>query len=260
VSKKTWMWLAAAVLIVAPAARVAAQDTTAAPAAEAAAEEPEKSWSVDVGFDYADQYIFRGFNLLGEDQEVLVPHVAVTMGNWSVWSYAYGGNFDTETGESHYGEIDFGADYTWTLGQMSLTAGALTYQYTGEVERGLGYGDTEELYLIASWDVLLAPTISYYHDIDAVDGGYLQLGVSHSFALGDKVSLDLSGAVGIDNKYNGDESFKANDLLFGVNIPWQVSDSFSLHAQVQRSIALSVLDDAGQPDETIYTIGAGLSF
>lgn len=250
--------MAALVLIVTPAAQGAAQETAAEPEGEAAA--AEKSWSVDSGFDYADRYVFRGFNLLGEDQEVLVPHVAVAMGNWSVWSYAYVGNFDTESGESRYGDIDFGADYTWTLGKMSLTAGALTYQYTGEVERGLGYGDTEELYLIASWDVLLAPTISYYHDIDAVDGGYLNIGVGHSFALGDKLSLELSGAVGIDNEYNGDQSFKANDLLFGVNIPWQVTDSFSLHAQVQRSIALSVLDHAGQPDETVFTAGAGLSF
>jgi hypothetical protein len=256
-----WIWLAAAVLSVAPSARLAAQDTTAEPAVETVAEEePEKSWSLDVGFDYADQCIFRGINLLGEDQEVVVSHVAVTMGNWSVWSDADGGNFDTETGESHYGEIDFGADYTWSLGKMSLTAGALTYRYTGEVERGLGFDDTEELYLIASWDALLAPTISYYHDIDAVDGGFLTVGVSHSFPLGERASLDLSGAVGIDNKYNGDESFKENDLLFGVNIPWQVTDSFSLHAQVQRSIALSVLDDAGQPDETVFTIGAGISF
>jgi hypothetical protein len=256
VSKRTRIWLAAAVGIVAPAVRIPAQDITTEPAAE----KPGKSWRVDAGFDYTDRYIFRGFNLLGEDQGVLVPHVAVTVGNWSVWSDAYGGNFDTETGESHYGNIDFGADYTWTPGKMSLTAGLLTYQYTGEVERGLDYGDTEELYLIASWDVLLAPAISYYHDVDAVDGGYLSVGVSHGFALGEKMSVELSGAVGIDNKYNGDRSMRANDLLFGVDIPWQVNDSVWLHAQVQRSIALSVLDDAGQPDETIFTIGAGLSF
>lgn len=256
------VWILATSLALLPVARAAAQETpppSAAPA-EAAAEEPEKSWSVDAGFDWADIYLFRGVNLLGEDQDVLVPHAAITMGNWSVWTYAYSGHFDTDPGEERYGEVDFGADYTWTIGSFSLTTGALTYQYTGLVERDLGFADTEELYAVGSWDVLLAPTVSYYHDIDAVDGGYLQAGISHSFAVGEKVSLDLSAAVGFDNKYNSDKSFQLNDVLLGLNIPWQVTDSFSLHAQVQQSIALDALDDIGQDDETVFTIGAGLTF
>jgi hypothetical protein len=242
---------------------MAAQETpppTEAPAQASAEEAPEKSWSVEVAVDWADLYLFRGVNLLGEDQDVWVPHATLTVGNASFWTYGYIGKFDGEDGEGDYNEVDVGADYTFTAGAFSLTLGALTYQYTGEVERGLGFGDTEELYAIASWDVFLAPTVSYYHDIDAIDGGYLQAGISHSFPLSDKVSLDLSGAVGFDNKYNSDQSFQPNDILLGLDVPWQVTDSFSLHAQVQQSFALDALDDIGQDDETVFTAGAAFSF
>jgi hypothetical protein len=189
-----------------------------------------------------------------------VPNVTLTVGNFSVWSYGYLGKFDGEDGEGDYTEIDLGADYTFSAGSFSLTLGALTYQYTGEVEDGLGYADTEELYAIAAWDVLLTPTVSYYHDIDAIDGGYLTLGITHSFPVGEKVSFDLSGALGIDNKYNGDESFKMNDILLGLDVPWQVTESFKLHAMVQQSIALDVLDELEVDDETVFTVGAGFSF
>jgi hypothetical protein len=263
VRQKTWMWLAAAALVVLPAARAAAQETTPPPTAptEPAAEEaPEKSWSVDLALDYADQYLFRGVVLLGEDEEVLVPHATLTIGNFSLWTYGYIGEFGEDPDEGDYNEVDVGADYTFSAGKFSLTLGALTYQYTGEVERGLGFADTEELYAIAAWDVMLSPTVSYYHDIDAIDGGYLQAGISHSFPLGDKVSLDLSGAVGFDNKYNSDQAFQLNDILLGLDVPWQVTDSFSLHAMVQQSFALDALDDIDQGDETVFTIGAGYSF
>jgi hypothetical protein len=39
-----------------------------------------------------------------------------------------------------------------------------------------------------------------------------------------------------------------------------VTESFKLHAMVQQSIALDVLDELEVDDETVFTVGAGFSF
>ncbi|MFN7943599.1 MAG: TorF family putative porin [Thermoanaerobaculia bacterium] len=228
--------------------------------ASVAAAQDEKSWSVSGGVDYTSLYIFRGVNLLGDDQEVLTPHVNLAVGNFNFYYYGYRGNFDTETGDDSYTEDDFGGDYTFALGdKISLTVGAVTYQYSGTVENGLGFADTYELYGILALDVFLSPTFSFYRDMDAVKGGYGSLAISHSFPLGEKVSLDFSAALGIDNKYNSGKT-QLNDFLVGLNVPITFNDHFDAHVMVQRSIALDALDDIGQPDETVYGVGLGFSF
>jgi len=243
--------------------------------AGAARAQDEKSWSVEAGIDYSTLYMFRGLNLLGEDQEVWTPRLVVTAGNWSVWYYGYVGKFDRfddeggQISDGDYAEHDFGLDYTFEIGKMSLTLGGLTYLYTAEVEQGLGYLDTWELYAIAAFDVPLAPTISYYQDIDAVDGGFLSLDLSHSFPAGDKVSFDFMGQVGFDFGYNqpGDSELDIdgtngdlNHAMLGLDVPWQITDSFSMHAMVQQFWSLDVADDLEQPDETVVTVGATYSF
>jgi hypothetical protein len=248
-------------------APAAAQEPAATePAVE---EEAEKPWSLEVGVDYSSLYMFRGLNLLGESQEVLTPRAILGLGDWSVWTYGYFGKFDGEEGEGDYTETDFGVDYTFGAGSFSLTLGALTYLYTKEVEDGLGYADTYEVYGIASWDVPLAPTVSYYHDVDAVEGGFLSIDVSHSFPAGEKVSIDLSGQLGLDFGYNqpGDPEAGVdasqgdlNHLMVGLDLPWQVNDAVSLHALVQRFVALDIADDLGQPDETVVTVGGTVTW
>ncbi len=241
-----------AALLLVPAGRLAAQEATAAG--------DEKPWSVDVGIDWADRYLFRGVLLTGDDQPVLAANATLTIGNFSVWSDAYRGDFDGDAGEGDFTEIDFGADYTFSAGNFSLTVGVVTYLYPNEVEAGLGFSDSTELGAAVAWKTLLSPSVSYQRDVDRVDGGFLRIGIEHSFAISDSVSLDWSGALGIDNEYNGDEAFALNDVLLGLDVPWQVTDAFSLHVMVEQSIALEALEDIGVDDETVFTVGAGLSF
>ena len=131
--------------------------------------------------------------------------------------------------------------------------------------------DTYELYAIASWDVLLAPTLSYYQDMDAIEGGFATFGVSHSYPMGEKASLDFSAAVSFDFGYNLGEGVAAdygleesngdlNDVLIGLDVPVQVTDWFGFHVMVQQSIALDVLDDLEVDDETVFTGGVTFSF
>jgi hypothetical protein len=240
-----------------------------------AATAQEKNWSLDVSVDYFDHYMFRGVPLLG-DNEVLNPHVTYSMGNFNAYYYGYLGDVPadfTVSGETaSYHEDDFGADYTFALGEkFGLTLGIVSYMYSNEVTDEYGFEDTYELYAIASWDVPLTPTISYYRDMDAVKGGYASVGISHSFPLGEKASLDFAASVGFDFGYNLPDSYAAdlgldksngdlNDALIGLTVPVQVNDWFGFHVTAQESIALDVLDDIGVDDETIFSGGVSFTF
>lgn len=228
--------------------------------------EPEKSWSFTAGVDRSSQYLFRGSDLL-DDETVLTPYVLFGVGNLSLYGYGYAG--DLPGGD--YREIDLGAEYAIPLGSATLTLGAVSYQYNDDAERILVFLDTYEVYGYLGFGGPLSPKFSYWYDNDKVKGGYGSFGISHSFALGSKASLDFSGSVGWDFGYNnkavGDGTL--NDALFGVNVPIQIRENLSIHGSVQRSIALDSLDKRREADpsltgtsedETIVTFGASISF
>jgi hypothetical protein len=235
----------------------------------------EKAWSLDLSVDYGTHYLFRGVPLLG-DNEALMPSAWFSVGNFSAYYYGYRGDipadFTLSGNEADYAEDDLGVEYAIPVGEsFSLTLGGVWYLYNGETEEEYAFFDTYELYATAAWDVMLQPTISYWHDMDAVEGGYLQIGIGSSYPLGEKASFDWSAALGIDFGYNLNEGLAAdlgldessgdlNDLLIGIDIPIQLTDWFSVHAMVQQSIALDVLEDIGVDDETVVSGGVTFSF
>lgn len=229
----------------------------------------EKAWSLKAGVDYADKYLFRGLLLTG-DEPILIPSVAFGVGNLNVYYYGYFGKIEG-FGSDHV-EHDFSLDYGIPLGDCAtLKLGAVTYLYGEEAERDIALFDTYEVYGILVLDTPLSPTISYFEDLDAVDGGYASFGLSHSFTLGSRAALKLSGQVGVDFGYNLNENLAASlgieesngdlsDGLLGVDLSVSFTDSLSGHVLVQRVIALDVLDDLGKDDETVVTGGLGWSF
>jgi len=224
--------------------------------------------SFEVGLDLANRYLFRGLVQLGE-RAVAVPSVVFERAGWTVSYSGYVGEVP-DTG-SRYREHDFTADYTWELGKFSLTAGALTYRFNRAAERDLEFFDTCEIYASASWDRLLKPTLSYYRDVEAVNGGYAQLALSHGFRWTDRVGLELSAAMGFDFGYNLDRDTAralslerskgdANDVLLGAEVAFEATDSLTLRLLVQRSLALATLDKLGQDDVSVVTAGVSYGF
>ena len=241
-SVSTWLRLGAAgLLVVVSTLPASAQD--------------EKSWSLEVGYDYSSIYLFRGVDLLA-GEPVHVPRVVFGAGGLSVAYFGYFGD-QGEDGPS-YEEHDFSVDYTFALGdKMELTLGALTYQYPDETS-GI---DTYEVYAIAAFDIPLNPSIAFNYDLDAFDGGYAVVSIGHGVPLGSRASMDFSLGYGIDFGYNDvDSSGASNDLLLGVDLPLQITDRFSLHAGYLRSVALDSLDTLGQGDEDVVTVGGAFSF
>jgi hypothetical protein len=224
--------------------------------------------SFEVGLDVASRYLFRGLVELG-DHAVVVPSVVFDHAGWTVSYSGYVGEVPNTA--SRYREHDFAADYSRTFGALSLTAGAVTYRFNRAAERDLEFSDTYEVYAIASWDRLLRPTLSYYRDVDAVNGGYAQLALSRGFRWADRVGLELSAALGFDFGYNLDRDTARksslrrsngdpNDVLLGAAVGFEATESLTFRLLVQRSLALETLDKLGEDNVSVFTAGASYRF
>jgi len=143
----------------------------------------------DVAF--LSQYIWRGYEL-SKDSLVIQPSVTAAYKGFSLNLW---GNFDTDVytgpdkGDSKWNETDFTFGYDTSFGPVGIGAGYIYYAVDA-------WEDTQEFYLSVGGDVILAPTLSVYWDVDEYPGWYFNLGISHSFELPHEISLDLAGSVG----------------------------------------------------------------
>lgn len=144
--------------------------------------------SADVAF--LSKYIWRGYEF-SKDSLVIQPSVTVGYKGFSlnVW-----GNLDTDTysgpnkGESKWNETDMTVAYETSFGPVGVGVGYIYYALDSAE-------DTQEFYLSVGGDVLLAPTLTVYRDVDEYHGWYFNLGISHSFDLPHEITLDLAGSV-----------------------------------------------------------------
>jgi len=231
---------------------------------------PDRAWAFDAGAEYASRYLFRGVSLLG-NQHVLSPHARFCLGHLAIYAYGYSGSIPDAAKDS-YREVDLGADYTFWFGErVAMTLGAVTYQYNHAAEHALVFLDTYEVYGVVAIDTVLSPTISYYRDVHAVKGGFLTVAVSRGVDLGSRARLVFTGSAGFDFGYNDAAGGNGtwNDVLLGVDLPIRISDAFSVHAGVQRSIAERALDRGVARDpslaafygnQTVATVGLAYSF
>jgi hypothetical protein len=162
-----------------------------------AAEETKPSASADVSV--LSQYIWRGYEL-SKDSVVIQPSITVGYKdfNFNLW-----GNLDTDlysdpNGQSQFDETDMTLSYGKSFGMVNVGVGYIYY--------GLdGVDDSQEIYLSLGLDTLLSPTLTVYREIAHLPSWYISLGISHSFELPKKITLDLAGSAGY--YYSDDDSF-----------------------------------------------------
>ena len=172
--------------------------------ANAQEEKPEASADVSV----FSKYVWRGFEL-SDDSIVVQPALSVgykgfTLGLW--------GNLDTDFDDmdptvpdsSNWNETDLTLGYSKSFGPVALGVGYIYYALDAA-------DDCEELYVSASLDVPLSPTLTVYREIAGLQGWYVNLGISHSVELPRGMSLDLSGSLGY--YYSSDDAFVEVDSL-----------------------------------------------
>ena len=168
----------------------------------------EKGPTAELSVLTASHYIWRGQEL-SRDSLVVEPGVTVGYKGFSanLWS-----NLDTdpytsapgEESEVTLNETDLTLSYAQDLGPVSLEAGYIYY--------GLdGIPDTQEVYAGVTANVLLSPSLKVYKDVGRYPSWYFLLGVSHSFAFNDAVSLELSGSVSYLASDSEDDYPEIND-------------------------------------------------
>lgn len=167
-----------------------------------AEDEDKPTAAMDLGV--FSQYIWRGFEL-SHNSVVIQP--SVTLG-YKGFSFNAWGNLDTdykttaddgsESGKTKYNETDLTFAYEKDLGPVTLNGGFIYYALDGTQ-------DSQELFVSATLNTILSPTLSVYREIAHVPAWYVSLGISHSQEIVEKITLDLAASAGY--YYSDDSDF-----------------------------------------------------
>lgn len=209
-------------------------------AGAAYAEGPAVAGSASV--DVMSNYIWRGQKL--SNSWVLQPSVGITYGpvGASIW-----GNYDSdrvETGSSgsghgEFNEVDFTLTYTRQVGAFTVGGGYIYYAFDGA-------NDTQEVYLTATYNVLLSPTLTVYYDYDEGNGAFIIAGLSHTFGLPKDMAVKVgatasynieNGIMGFDRKGGKFTNFYNGELTSSLSIP--ITKNISVSPKIAYSFPLS---------------------
>lgn len=178
-------------------------------------------------------------------------------------SYDLGGGFslsggawyaDTDGGD--FDELDLYIGLTKTLGPVDLSVGYTYYAFPGA-----SGSNTDEVYLgvATEFEYGIGLSLTYYEDIDVIDGGYLELEATKSFELSACVSLDLAVGAAWSFDYNVDVDGGAldgfNHFYISVATPWEILENMTLTPYIKFVGAGSDLDndfDATASDDLFY--------
>jgi len=169
------------------------------------------------GVDFGDDLYEGGIDLSYE----LAEGLSLSGGAW--FADTNGGGFE---------ELDLYIGLTKTLGKVDVSIGYTSYIFPGTSEF-----NTDEVYFGLSTELECGTGLSltYYHDTNEIDGGYLEGEVSKSYKLSECVSLDLAVGAAWSFGYNRDKKGAGTSDLDGFNhyyasvsTPWAICDNMTL--------------------------------
>lgn len=193
----------------------------AAGASAQAAEAAKSDLSVTVDVTYVSDYVFRGVQL---GDASIQPSVEATYADF------YAGAWHTSELSHNDGgtETDLYAGYGYKLNdKVSFDAGVTRYTYNGGSN-----GDTTEAYVGVKGNVLLSPSLYFYHDFD-LETNTVEASVGYSLPIDAiKASLDLSAKLGNVSAPGEDYTY----AVVGAAVPYKLSETATLTAGVDYII------------------------
>ncbi len=235
----------------------------------AVVEEEDKWWSVNASTGWDSLYMYRGANVLGNGNGIywlgaglgIVPWENGSL-NTTFW-YGVGSHWNGANQQARYGEVDIGASYTHTFGNLAATVGWMLYYYPnlqwtnqGTGERYFGTAQNE-IYFGLAYDIELGsititPNTTYYYNLGpeaGSPGGAIAGGASWwQFGLSSEIPVAYDGAValapytqfGINFRVNarapGALPFNGgNNWQTGVAMPIQFTSWFSVSPYIAYS-------------------------
>ncbi len=189
----------------------------------------EESIEFGVSADFYSKYIWRGQNL--NEDYAFQPGASISYGGLTAAVWGSLDMTDISGNEGEFTEVDYSLDYSTDvpgIEGLGFSVGIINYHFPSVV------GDTTELYWGFSADLPLSPSITFYHDIDEVDGTYISLGIGHSI---DRIAeltpeipigLEIGASLGWgDSDYNaaywGVDGSKLNDLTLSIAFPMEIA-------------------------------------
>lgn len=227
------------------------------------AEEIKTSGSASV--DAMSNYVWRGQKL--SNSWVVQPSVAITYGVFgaNLWAnYDADASIDEGDGHGEVSETDLTLSYTRSLDKWTFGAGYIYYALTGA-------NDTQELYLSASYDVLLNPSLTVYYDFDEGNGAFVLASIGHSLAIMNDINLNVGASasyninntvMGLDEDGDDFSNFYNAELSASVNIP--VWKAVSVTPKVAYSFPISndaedAIKAASDGDKDIFYGGINIT-
>lgn len=217
-----------------------------------AAEAAKSDLSVTVDVTYVSDYVFRGVRLADAS---IQPSVEATYADFYVGAWHSNAISD---GSSNFAssETDLYAGYGFKVNdQIKLDAGVTRYTYSGGSQ-----SDTTEVYVGASLDVLLSPSIYYYHDFDQ-EVNTVEASIGYSLPIDAiKASLDLSAKLGNVSTSGEDYTYG----VLGVAIPYKLSETATLTAGVDYilndSEAIANYNSSDDNEILVGKVGISIGF
>ena len=191
---------------------------------------------VDVTADFYSKYVWRG--MLQNDDYAFQPGISTTIGSdygdftAGIWGSMNMTDYADQQGQ--FTEVDYYLDYTVSLNDLvDASIGYIYYDFP-QTDRDPGNGNTSEIYLGASFNTILNPSVTWYMDLDNHNGGsYVAMAVGHTFesafSLTDDMPVDIELGAGLgygNSQYNegyfGVDDGGLTDASFSIALPFEV--------------------------------------
>lgn len=180
------------VLILAPLPMIARAADELKPAEQ---KQEEDKVTGEVAASVLNAYVWRGQELT-RHSVVIQPSLTA---NYKGFTANVWGNLDTkpysggnEQYSANYTETDVTLSYSRKFGIVQAGAGYIYYGLAAAVPGGADLLDSQEIFFTLGLDTILSPTVTVYKEIDHYRQWYATLGVSHTFALHEKIGLKIS--------------------------------------------------------------------
>ena len=211
---------------------------TANSSALAVTEQDTSEWlSMTLSTQYASKYMFRGVNSL--------PGSGIGVTELTVNVYDFDLDIWQATGlRKSYDEVDFTLEWEHEFGPITFSGGYVNYYYPDDDSLRLGYRDTQELFVAASYKIVssLTASLTYNADFDKINGSYLEFKLDDSFDVTKFVSVDPYASLSYDFHYNA-KTYALNNFQVGLEVPISLGKHVSISGFAVFSVPLHAIND-----------------
>jgi hypothetical protein len=212
---------------------------TANPTALAVTEQDtNRWWSGTLTTEYNSKYMFRGVNSL--------PGSGVGVADLTLSVYDFYLDIWQATGlRKSYNEVDFTLAWEHEFGPITFSGGYLNYYFPDDDGLRLGYGDTQELFVAATYNIVssLTASLTYNSDFDKINGSYLELKLADRFGIvRNLASIDPYASMSYDFRYNS-KTCALNNFQIGLDAPISLGKHVTMSGFAALSIPLHAINN-----------------